>query len=214
MGFCLIAAAGPVEDYDALRPEIMEPELVLSADGGMNHLNRLGLQADLYIGDFDSFSGSLPEKIKIIRVKKEKDETDTLLAARYAVENGFRDIRIIGGLGGRLDHTMANFITLRYIAENGGRGMLCGSDNIVYFVKDGSITLEKQEGYYVSVFPFGGQAVGVSERGMKYSLTDAVLRPDFPVGVSNEFSEKSAEIRVKNGCLLIILSAMDVPAKR
>lgn len=206
--FCLIAAAGPVEDYAALRPDIDGASFILSADGGLTHLEKLGLKPDVLIGDFDSYSGTLPAGVKTLRVKKEKDETDTFLAAQYALRNGYRDIRILGGMGGRLDHTAANFCTLRYIAENGGRGMLCGSGNMVYFLHNGAITLKKREGYYISVFPFGGEASGVFENGLKYSLSNASLKPDFPVGVSNEFSGDTAEISVKTGDLLIILSSM------
>lgn len=203
---CVIITAGPMGGYAALRPLIdAENDFIICADGGAGHLKGLCVTPDIIIGDLDS-AGSLPQGVEVLKFKAEKDETDTMLAVMYALEHGFSDILLLGGLKGRLDHTFANLCTLQYIARHGGRGRFVDDDNEAYFFENGKLTLEKRDGYYISVFPFGGDAFGVSETGFKYGLCDATLHSDFPNGVSNELLEEKGVISVKSGALLVILS--------
>lgn len=213
---CVIMAAGPVNDYDYLSNMISEEDFIICADGGLRHLERIGQKPDLLIGDFDSLDTKTPSDdtfsngkfndIPVLKYKKEKDETDTILAIQYALKKGYRNFVILGGLNGRLDHTFANFNALYYIIKNGGAGALLDGGCEVYLIENSSMKFKKRDNYYVSVFPFSQKALGVTEKGLKYPLTDAVLTNDFPIGVSNEFMLQEAEISVKNGSLLIMLS--------
>lgn len=203
---CVIITAGPMGDYEALRAHIdPENDFIICVDGGAEHLEGLCVTPDIIIGDLDS-AGSLPQGVEVLKFKAEKDETDTMLAAMYALRRGFRDILLLGGLKGRLDHTFANLCTLQYIERRGGRARFVDADNEAYYLENGELAFDKREDYYISVFPFGGSAYGVNERGFKYGLDDATLHCDFPNGVSNEFLEEKGVISVKKGALLIILS--------
>ena len=83
-------------------------DLVIAADGGYTHLQELGIRTDLLIGDMDSLSGAVPEGVRVLPFKPEKNDTDMALSAAYALTEGFQRIRIYGGSGGRFDHTLAN----------------------------------------------------------------------------------------------------------
>lgn len=203
---CVILAAGPVKDYGAVRAQLVADDFVICADGGLRHLSPLGLTPRLVVGDFDSYDGPLPMGVEQLRFPHRKDDTDTMLAVRTALRRGFTRFLIVGGMGGRLDHTAANIAVLLYIARQGGEGVLFGEDNEVRVLLPGEMRLRRREGWYVSVFPLGESAGGVTERGMQYSLTDATLTADNPIGVSNEFRGDEAVIRVCSGALLIILS--------
>jgi len=202
---CVIVTAGPMGDYDKLKNKIEPDDYIICADGGIDHLKGLGLKPDLIIGDLDS-AQKLPDGIEVKRFKSEKDETDTMLAVMHALDRGFKEIVLLGGLKGRLDHTFANLSCLQYIHRRGARGCFLDSDNEAYFVENGSIKFNPRKGYYISVFPFGGNAAGVTEKGFKYSLDNAVMTTELPIGVSNEFLDGTGEISVKSGALLIILS--------
>ena len=194
--------------YAPLRPLIVQNgDYVICVDGGAAHLQGLGIKPDIIIGDLDSIgSDMLPAGVEISKFKSEKDETDTMLAVMHGLARGYRDFMLLGGLKGRLDHTFANLATLQYIARHGAQGCFIDADNEAYYVENGSLTFKPRTGYYISVFPYGGDASGVTETGLKYGLQDAVLHTDFPNGVSNEFVGKDGVISVKNGALLIILS--------
>ena len=197
MGTCVIFCAA---EFDALAAPLKEGDYLLAADGGLAHLQKLGLKPDGIIGDFDSL-GYFPEGAEVFPV--EKDDTDAMLAVRKGLELGFRDFVIYGGLDGpRLDHTVANFQTLQFLADHGATGYLVGRDYIITVIKDGSIKFtENAEGIF-SLFCLGHDARGVTIEGLHYPLTDGTLTPGFPLGVSNHFVGKQAKITVKDGSLL------------
>ena len=197
MGTCLIFCAA---EFDALAAPLREGDYLLAADGGYAHLQKLGLQPHGLIGDFDSL-GYTPEGAEVFPV--EKDDTDAMLAARKGLELGFRDFVIYGGLDGpRLDHTIANFQTLQFLADQGAAGYLVGRDYIITVIRNGSISFGEDAAGIFSLFCLGPDARGVTIEGLHYPLTDGTLTSGFPLGVSNHFTGKRAKITVKDGSLL------------
>ena len=199
MNTCIIFGAA---EFDRLAEPICPGDFVIAADGGLRHAQALGLQPDETIGDFDSL-GYVPEHGVVHPV--EKDDTDTMLAVRRGLELGFRRFVIYGGLEGRrLDHTVANFQTLAYLARHGAFGILVGRDYLACVIKDGTLRFpEGCEGDF-SLFCLGGDARGVSIRGLYYQAEDITLTSDFPLGVSNHFTGREAAVTVKDGSLLAL----------
>ncbi len=190
----------------AMEPgEIVLPEgaLVIAADGGLAHLERRGLTADLIVGDFDSL-GWVPEGPKVIRHPVEKDDTDMMLAVRTGLARGCRDFLLYGGLGGRLDHAYANLQTLVWLAEHGARGRLLGPGMTAAAVRNGRLDFPAGHQGVISVFCPDGEARGVDLTGLYYPLEDAVLTSGFPLGVSNQFTGGAASVSVREGTLLVM----------
>jgi thiamine pyrophosphokinase len=201
-GICYIIAAGPVDDL------VLEPspdDLVIAADAGYLHLGRLSVVADLVVGDFDSLKHK-PSHPNVLEFPCEKDETDVMIAASEGLRRGYRTFVILGGLGGRLDHTLANIQTLNYLSRQGAQGYLLGEGTAVTVIRNGCIRFDGEKKGVISVFCCGEVAKGVNIRGLKYPLTDAVVTPDVPVGVSNEFTGADSEISVREGALAIMWS--------
>ena len=178
-----------------------EGDLLLCADAGYALAQRLKLAPDAVIGDFDS--SAAPEGIDVVRFPVIKDDTDAMLCAKYALELGVRDFLFVGGLGGRLDHTLANLQTLLYLAERGAQAALCDGLTRVQAVRCGAIRVARTPGK-LSVFALGGPCEGVFIRGAKYPLEGATLTPEFPLGMGNDFTAEAAEIGVEKGTLLVI----------
>ena len=199
MGTCLIfCAAG----FDGLAADIQKDDYILAADGGLRHIQALGLTPNGIIGDFDSL-GYIPEGSTVFPV--EKDDTDAMLAIKKGLELGYREFLLYGSLDGpRLDHTVANFQALQYLADRGATGYLIGKDNIVTCVKNSSIRFSPEARGIVSVFCLGAAAEGVTLKNLQYPLEKGTLTPGFPLGVSNHFIGKAAEISVEQGSLLVI----------
>ena len=196
---CVIFCAG---GFDALAEPISDGDFVMAADGGLQHVRKLGLEPDGILGDFDSL-GYIPEGAKVFPV--EKDDTDSMLAVRRGLEKGCRRFILYGALDGpRLDHTIANFQTLQYIADHGATGYLIGLNTIATVVKNRAISFSSDAEGVISVFCMGADAEGVTIRGLKYPLTDGILTAGFPLGVSNHFIGENCGISVKNGSLLIL----------
>ena len=199
MKTCIIFCAA---EFDELLSPIEKEDYILAADGGLRHLQKLGMRPDGIIGDFDSL-GFVPEDAEVFPV--EKDDTDAMLAAKKGLELGFSEFYFYGSLDGpRLDHTIANFQTLQYLADHGAVAYLIGNDYIVTVVRDGAITFPAGGTGTVSVFCLGADAEGVSIKGLYYELEKGTLTAGFPLGVSNHFTGKEALVEVKKGSLLVL----------
>ena len=198
MKTCIIFCAA---EFDGLLFPIPEDALVIAADGGLRHTQALGLQPDVILGDFDSL-GYVPGDSRVFPV--EKDDTDTMLAVKLALDRGCDFFVFYGALDGpRLDHTVANFQTLGYLATHGARGVLIGRDYIVTVLSEETIAFPATSTGIVSLFCMGGSA-RVTIEGLQYPLDRGVLTPDFPLGVSNHFQGREARITVHDGQVLAL----------
>lgn len=199
MKTCHIFCAG---GFEKLAESIQKGDLVLAADGGLAHLEKLGICPDGMIGDFDSL-GYVPQGARVYPV--EKDDTDSMLAIRRGLELGCRRFLIYGGLDGpRLDHTIANLQALQFLADRDAQGFLIGLTHSATVIKNGCLRFESDAKGIVSVFCMGADARGISIRGLKYGLEEGTLGAGFPLGVSNHFAGENSEISVKNGSLLVL----------
>ncbi len=199
MGDCIIFCAG---GFDGLIRPIAQEDYLIAADGGLRHTQRLGLTPHAVLGDFDSL-GYTPAGANVFPV--EKDDTDSMLAIRQGLGQGFRSFWLYGSLDGpRLDHTVANFQALQFLAAQGAWGCLVGKDTLATVIRQGCLRFPAGCQGTISVFCVGADAQGVSERGLYYSLDDAPLTSSFPLGASNHFTGAAAEISVRQGSLLIL----------
>lgn len=203
-GICYIIAACK-DNCDKIDFKPSKNDIVIAADGGYDILNKLSLEADVLLGDFDSIE-DMPFHKNVVKYSSEKDDTDTFLAYKHAYERGYRTFVILGGIGGRIDHTLANIITLSDIAENGGIGYLIGNDTIITSITDSKIEFPESLRGNISIFAHGKTAENLSIKGLKYSVDNISLSPSVTLGVSNEFIGDRAEVSVENGTLLIIWS--------
>lgn len=198
---CVIFGAG--EAYSP-RKNFGRDDLIIAADGGYRAAINAGLEPNVVIGDFDS--GSMPEGTgaHIIKLNPDKDDTDMLAAAKLGLRRGYKAFALYGGVGGRLDHTVANLAVLAYLNAFGARGYLVDRDAVATVITDEKLTLPKSRRGTVSVFAYGGAASGVTLKNLKFPLENAELATDFPLGTSNAtIADLPAEISVKHGSLLI-----------
>lgn len=199
MGRCHIFCAG---ECTGLAANIEKDDCLLAADGGLVHLQKLGLTPNEILGDFDSL-GYLPENALVFPV--EKDDTDAMLAVRRGLSLGYREFLLYGALDGpRLDHTLANLQTLQFLAAEGAMGYLIGKTYIATVVRNGSLTFPETFRGIVSLFCMGEDAREVTVSGLKYNLENGSLSAGFPLGVSNHFLGTDACVQVKKGSVLVL----------
>lgn len=196
---CIIFCAA---EFTGLAAPIGAEDLVIAADGGLKHTQTLGMTPDVILGDFDSL-GYAPQGANVFPV--EKDDTDSMLAVRHGLAEGCDTFFLYGSLDGpRLDHTIANFQTLQFIADRGGAGYLIGNDFMLTVVQNGRISFPAGCTGTISVFCLGPDASGVTLKGLYYPLEEGTLCAGFPLGVSNHFTGEPAEISVRQGSLLVL----------
>lgn len=198
----IIFAGGEIKDYSFVNTD---SDFVICADRGIVHAEKLGIFPDIVTGDFDSYTGEVIQFGEIYRTIPEKDDTDTMIAVKLAIERGATDIRLYGGTGGRFDHTFANVQTLIYAYENSCKMSLYDEENIITLQGKGTEFYPKYKDWYFSVFSLTEKLHITEMSGVKYPLKDYTLTQNFPLGVSNEIID-TAKITIESGLALIVRS--------
>ena len=206
---------------------------LIAADRGLEFFLDYLILPDVVIGDFDSFSedgknflemqnedipygGMLEWKlqkgegkvVEVVRLRPEKDDSDTQSAMNYAIQNGAKEIVILGVTGNRVDHLMANFGLLILAQKQDTEVALADRYNYMKLIPSGTILKKAEQfGKYVSFFPLGGDVTGLTLEGFKYPLDKYHLTTaDSGLTVSNEISEEYAKVTYESGTLLMIMS--------
>jgi thiamine pyrophosphokinase len=182
-------------------------DLTIAADAGLLTAKSLGVKPQILIGDFDSLGVPDPTLAdEIITLPPEKDDTDTQLAVKTALERGADEIVIIGGLSGRLDHTLSNLAILEHLYEHHVRARITDGQNRVRFLRNDGVILPHDGFRYLSLIAADPVVKGVSLDGCKYPLKKAKLTKTNQYAVSNEIEGNCALIEIRRGGVWIIES--------
>ncbi|MBR4981490.1 MAG: thiamine diphosphokinase [Lachnospiraceae bacterium] len=211
-GNCILIGAGDLTISDI---PVGENDLCIAVDGGYEYCKLLEITPDYILGDFDSISEKEAEGVaeiakaeedKVIVLPVEKDDTDMLAAIKLGLSEGYQSFRIYGGMGGRIEHTIANIQCLLYLKEHNAVGYLMDGTGMILVAKEEEISFQDSLEGYMSLFSMGDKAT-VSIENMKYLLKEQEITNSFPIGISNEFilGEKG-KITVHKGAVVIIVS--------
>ncbi|HAG69642.1 MAG TPA: thiamine diphosphokinase [Lachnospiraceae bacterium] len=201
---CVIVGGAPIGDYDRVRAFLSGNDYYIYCDCGLVHEKELGRQPDLIVGDFDSFER--PERdIETIVLPREKDDTDTVYAAKEAVRRGFEDFLLIGMTGGRFDHSFANTGLLLMLDGLHKTALLVDDHSEMEIVSESPCEVNDSFPFF-SLLAVDGPAEGVTVTGARYGIEDYRLSADMAcLGVSNEVLKgETARIRVTGGRLLLV----------
>ncbi len=202
---CAVFVGGDRVSRATVDKLMLDGSYIIAADVGYVYARELGIEPDLVIGDFDS--AQKPEaSCEVYPVRK--DDTDIMLALKKAILLGFRDITVVGGTGGRLDHTVGNLQALAYCCEQDVRCRLSADGQRAEIYRPGTYRIAPPEGWSMSLFAFGSAVCGLTIRNADYCADDLMLEPSFPLGISNKALEGGAEVSFKSGRLLCICSEL------
>ena len=205
----IVFAGGERVDVAPL-PPLPSDALLIAADGGLAEAERLGLQVDVIVGDLDSvdpvaLEAAVTAGAAIERHSRNKDATDLELAFDHATRSGCRRIIVVGGLGGRIDHLLANALLLgtapvdRIVIE-----WWAGAARVSVVRSHRSLQAAADEGDIVSLIPIGGSATGIRTTGLRWQLAGDTLEPGSTRGISNEAANSRFSISVEGGVLLVV----------
>lgn len=209
---CILVGAGDAPDK---KIPVREEDYLIAVDGGYDYCREWQLEPDLVLGDFDSVNPARKEELrrrqqenpdttKVLPVMK--DDTDMLAALRIGLEKGYRLFYLYGGCGGRLEHTIANIQCLKFLKSQGAEGHLFSNQERIFIIQNETVHFSANTMGLFSLFALQKAVMGVTIRGMKYPLADAVLTDEYPIGISNEFQGEPAEICITDGTALAIVS--------
>lgn len=200
---CVIVGGAAIDNYEFVKSCLRYGDFFVFCDSGLKHMDTLGVQADLIVGDFDSHENPhLPAETIVLPC--EKDDTDTVYAVREAVKRGFSEFLLIGTVGGRLDHTLGNVSILLYLDSIGKKAQMIDDYSEMEIVSKEPAFIEDRYAYF-SLLNITGLAEGVTIRDAKYPLENAAITCEYQYGISNEtLPGKTAQVSVANGRLLLI----------
>lgn len=205
-GKCVIVGAAEIGNYEKIKEYLGASDFYIFCDGGLRHMESLGVEPDLIIGDFDSYprSEAVKKAAELITLPCEKDDTDTVFAVKEALARGFTDFLLVGVVGQRLDHTLGNLSVLLMLDKAGAAGKIIDDYSEMLLVSESTAYVDDSFSYF-SVLSVGGEADGISEKNAKYTLENARISSEYQYGISNEvLPGKTAEISVTSGRLLLI----------
>lgn len=209
---CIIFSGGDM-DTDRIWKAEYGRDFILCADGGFRHALRLGVTPDMIIGDLDSGIESYPDEIRHRIFPAEKDKTDTNLCLDFAIENGYDDVLLLGGFGGRRDHEYSHYCLMYHALRHGVRmRMVSGTQEI--WMENAPFVLYPNEKKYISFFPFGGDVKDFCVHGLKYEAEEMILRCDCVQASSNQFDGGNlAEICFAKGGTVLVMRCTDNPSE-
>lgn len=199
----MIIGGAPIADHDAVRERIGKPCFVIYCDSGLKHREKLKLEADLVVGDFDSHKKPESDTETIV-LPCEKDDTDTVYAVKEALKRGYSVFTLIGVIGARLDHSLGNVSILLYLDSLQKKGRIIDDYSEMEIVSSTPVSVGDEYPFF-SLLSISGPAENVTIKNAKYPLSAAAITPDYQYGISNEvLPGKTAEISVGKGRLLLI----------
>lgn len=209
MSKAILVASGNIVSIDLFNRIYDKNDYIIAIDGGLDYLIDINIEPDILIGDLDSLSKNrlaMLENIKIERkiFDSDKDLTDMQIAINFAIELAYDEIIIFGGIGSRIDHTLANIFLLNSYFEKNIRIKLIDENNYIYLL-NGNNELKNIPNFNLSILPIK-EGTSICLQGVKWPLNNHILKYQESLTVSNKIIENKAKISIKNGPCLIIYS--------
>ena len=208
---CVIIAGGELVPTPRINRILKSGELIVCADGGARHLRSLNIRPNVLMGDFDSIHQDdlaflIEKEVEIIEFPARKDLTDTELCVEWAIDQNVNEVVLLGAIGSRMDHTLANIFLLKKLADKGIFGRVINANNELLVIHDrirDQITLNGKKGEILSILPLSRTVTGITLEGFEYPLSEARIEMGSSLGISNCFAREHVRIRIKKGILLV-----------
>jgi len=204
----IIIAGGEIGNSDRCRAIIKNDDMIICADSGYYHVAAMGVEPHAVLGDFDSADYDEVKCNTKLLFPSGKDETDTELAVRYALEQGCDKLVFLGLMGGRVDHALVNVFILADMLNRGIDAYIFDGTSYIY-ITDSRIDVKGKLGDLLSVIPITPKVTGITNGGLEYPLNDFDMEMGFSRGVSNVFVQEDAFVEIKSGMVLVVTTALE-----
>lgn len=210
----LIVTGGNINKDFLLRTmNEIEFETIIAVDNGLKILNEINIKPNHIVGDFDTVDKKIldiynnDKTIEIHKYNPIKDNTDTDIAIKLAIELNSDKVIILGGIGTRIDHVIANIHILKYALDKNIECKIIDENNEIQLINKTTVLNKKDiMKKYISLIPLTESVEGINLKGFKYELENGRLVIGSSLGVSNEIVKEQAIIEFDSGILIMILS--------
>ncbi|MCF0143102.1 MAG: thiamine diphosphokinase [Parasporobacterium sp.] len=203
MGRCVIIGGAEIKNYEFIKKYLREDDYFIFCDKGLAHVDPLGLRPSLIICEVDSHENPGAD-VETITLPIAKDDTDTVYAVKEGIRRGFTEFILIGAVGQRMDHTLANVYMLEMLYNQGLKGLIIDDYGTMELIGAETVKVE-DDVLFFSLLNITGETSGITITGAKFPLEDAEIKTEYQYGVSNEVLPGcTAEVSVKRGCALLM----------
>lgn len=202
---CLIISGGV---FEAFPEQLPQWDYVIACDKGYEYAARYGITPDLIVGDFDSATVRPEQKSGVLEYSVMKDDTDTMLAAKIALEKGFSELCFLCAFGGRLDHTLGNLQTGALAAEQGALAVFLGEETEAYIFSGRTAHIPQKNGWSLSCIALSDRVSDLTIRGTKFEAEHISLTNRSTLGISNVWNGRAASISCGEGILMVLCSRL------
>ncbi len=206
MSKCVIVGGVKINNTDQIKKYIDETDFVIACDSGIESCKDIGVTPNLIVGDFDSHKKPNTD-IEIITLPTAKDDTDTMFAAKEAVKRGFSEVVLLGAVGDRIDHTLANVYILSYLQDEGVKGMIVDDFSEMLIISENGQNISRISDNYkfFSLLCLEGKVEGVTIKNAKFPLENGIITPNHQYATSNEvLPGEVAEVSIEKGSVLLV----------
>ena len=164
---------------------------------------------DLVIGDMDTLSATMQKKYSDIIIKEsEQEHNDQTKAVRWALANleGIEQIHILGGTGGRADHTIGNVSLLMEYTRMFDLGEIAiemVSDEGTIFPINDTIEFECGPGRSMSIFT-PDTSLRIKSEGLMYP-TDNVVFDNWWKATLNKTTQDKVRLELSHRSVALII---------
>ncbi|MFD0694593.1 thiamine diphosphokinase [Paenibacillus sp. GCM10027628] len=190
---------------------IKEDDVLVGSDRGALSLIEHGFQPHISLGDFDSVTAEERDQIRTSSLSFidcdpiYKDLTDTEMAFEWALAQAPSHIVLLGALGSRFDHSLANIHLLRKGLDQGIACTIIDASNEIIIINRPT-RIRRDRYTHVSLLPLSMEVTGITLHGFQYPLHQATLQIGQSLGISNVLLEQEGLIELETGLLLVIQS--------
>ena len=204
----LIVLGGDTPGDALLREQTAGADWTIAADRGLEAFLRCGVTPDVVLGDMDSIDEAALRRFEASGgqakiLPRVKDDTDGVAALDLALARGATEVVFVGALGGRLDHALGNCMLLVRAANRGADACLLSETERVLLVR-GRREIHGRAGDTLSLLSLGRARIHALS-GLYYPLHDYEMTCDYPIGISNVFTQETAVVEVSEGDVLCFL---------
>lgn len=206
MNKCVIVGGVKINNTDQIKKYIDETDFVIACDSGIESCKDIGMTPNLIVGDFDSHKKPDTD-IEIITLPTAKDDTDTMFATKEAVKRGFSEVVLLGVVGDRIDHTLANVYILSYLQDEGVNGMIVDDFSEMLIISENGQNISRISDNYkfFSLLCLEGKVEGVTIKNAKFPLENGIITPNHQYATSNEvLPGEEAEVCIEKGSALLV----------
>ena len=199
---------GEFKKTERIKNIILQADLIVAVDGGLNHIVNMGLTPHIIIGDLDSIDPDDLEYfenngVAVSKFPEKKDETDLELAIDSVINIGFDNIYILGATGGRIDHFLGNIFLFSNPDYLNLDIKIMDANCEIFYVKPNQ-SIHGEPGDRISLIPISEIVRGIKTDGFLYPLNDEDLTRWKTRGISNQLQDHLAQVDFVSGSLLCV----------